>query len=74
MRTKAATPTRARWLSITELGEMLQLPVETLYKWRHRGEGPQPIRLGRHLRYDPADVTRWLETRKAESANRYGAG
>lgn len=63
-----------RLLSIGELAEMLQVPVETLYKWRHRGEGPRPIRLGRHLRFDPADVARWLEARKIASANRYGVG
>ena len=63
-----------RLLSVTELAERLQVPVETLYKWRHRGEGPRPIRLGRHLRFDPVDVDRWLEIRKAASASRYGVG
>jgi excisionase family DNA binding protein len=58
-----------RLLSVEELAEMLQVPVNTVYQWRHRGEGPRPIRLGRHLRFDPVDVARWLETRKAASVN-----
>ncbi|HEY2666902.1 MAG TPA: helix-turn-helix domain-containing protein [Actinomycetota bacterium] len=63
-----------RLLSVGELAEMLQVPVNTVYQWRHRGEGPRPIRLGRHLRFDPVDVARWLETRKAASVSRYEVG
>jgi excisionase family DNA binding protein len=62
-----------RLLTVQELGEMLGIPVKTVYRWRHRGEGPPPIRVGRFLRYDPADVSRWLDQRKAASVNRYGA-
>jgi hypothetical protein len=25
---------------ITDLSEMLGVPVHTLYRWRHKGEGP----------------------------------
>ncbi len=59
-----------RLLSVRDLSEMLQVPVGTIYHWRHRGEGPRPIRIGGHLRFDPADVARWLEIRKAASAVR----
>lgn len=59
-------------LSVPELASMLQVPVQTIYRWRHRGEGPRPIRVGRHLRFDPADVERWLEARKAASQAAYG--
>ena len=41
----------------------LAVPVGTLYQWRHRGEGPPAIRLGRHLRYDPDSVHRWALNR-----------
>jgi hypothetical protein len=30
-----------RLLTITDLSEMLGVPVDTLYGWRHRGEGRQ---------------------------------
>ncbi len=57
-----------RLLSVRDLSEMLQVPVGTIYQWRHRGAGPIPIRIGGHLRFDPVDVARWLEDRKAASA------
>jgi excisionase family DNA binding protein len=41
---------------------MLGLPIETLYGWRHRGEGPGGYRIGRHVRYRRAAVEEWLET------------
>lgn len=40
-----------RLMSIVEPSEMLGIPIETLYGWRHRGEGPVGYRVGRHLRY-----------------------
>ncbi len=52
-----------RLLTIVELSEMLGIPVDTLYGWRHRGEGPQGYRIGRHVRYRRATVEAWLEER-----------
>jgi len=52
-----------RLLTIVELSEMLGVPVDTLYGWRHRGEGPQGYRIGRHVRYRRAAVEAWLEER-----------
>ena len=66
-------PPLARLLTVDELAELLGVPVKTVYRWRHRGEGPEPIRVGRFLRFDPADVSRWLEKRKAASVGKYGA-
>jgi predicted DNA-binding transcriptional regulator AlpA len=54
-----------RLLSVGDLSGMLQVPVATIYQWRHRGEGPRPMRLGKYLRFDPADVASWIEARKA---------
>jgi predicted DNA-binding transcriptional regulator AlpA len=56
-----------RLLSVRELADLLQVPVRTLYQWKLRGDGPQPMRVGRYLRYDPADVAHWLDVRKAAS-------
>src|SRR5215207_7857644 len=47
-----------RLLTITDLSEMLGVPVDTL--WRHRGEGPAGYRIGRHVRYRRATVEGWL--------------
>jgi len=60
-------------ITVPELAGLLGVPVKTIYRWRYRGEGPQPIRVGRYLRFDPADVNRWLDARKAASVSRYGA-
>jgi excisionase family DNA binding protein len=62
-RQEEAAPVRL--LSVQEVAHLLQVPVATLYRWRFRREGPATMRIGRYLRYDPADVARWIETRKA---------
>jgi excisionase family DNA binding protein len=51
-----------RLMTITDLSEMLGVPVDTLYGWRHRGEGPEGYRIGRHVRYRRAAVEAWLDT------------
>ena len=50
-----------RLLSLPELSEMLGVPIDTLYGWRHRGEGPVGYRIGRHVRYRQSAVEAWLE-------------
>ena len=37
-------------MSLADLSVMLDIPVHTLYRWRHRGDGPVGYRVGRHLR------------------------
>ena len=48
-------------MTIDDLSEMLGIPIETLYGWRHRGEGPQGYRVGRHVHYRRSTVEAWLE-------------
>ncbi|MFG2105828.1 helix-turn-helix transcriptional regulator [Micromonospora chersina] len=43
-----------------DVSTFLGVPVSTLYQWRYRRTGPRASRVGRHLRYDPADVRAWL--------------
>ena len=40
-----------RLLSLTDLSEMLGIPVHTLYRWRYKGDGPVGYRVGRHVQY-----------------------
>lgn len=47
-------------MTLTDLSEMLGVPVATLYGWRHRGEGPPGYRVGRHVRYRRSAVEEWL--------------
>jgi predicted site-specific integrase-resolvase len=35
-----------RLMSITDLSEMLGVPIHTLYRWRHKGEARSAIGLG----------------------------
>jgi excisionase family DNA binding protein len=48
-------------LTPKEVGELLQIPVTTLYGWRYAGRGPRALRVGRHLRYRRDDVEEWLD-------------
>lgn len=52
-------PPEVLW-SVEEVSDFLQVPVNTLYQWRHKGTGPVAFRVGRFLRYDPATVRTWL--------------
>jgi excisionase family DNA binding protein len=53
------TTTEDLW-SIARTSQYLGVPVGTLYQWRHRKTGPRARKVGRHLRYDPADVRAWV--------------
>ena len=46
--------------TIDETAEYLGIPKATLYKWRYLGIGPTAGRVGRYLRYLPADVIDWF--------------
>lgn len=43
------------------------VPVKTLAKWRVIGKGPVYTKVGRHVRYDWADVRAWLKTQRADA-------
>ncbi|GAA3228477.1 hypothetical protein GCM10017691_19660 [Pseudonocardia petroleophila] len=45
---------------IPEVAHYLQIPVATLYQWRHHRYGPPGRRVGRYVRYDPDEVRRWF--------------
>jgi len=51
-----------RLMTLLEVSQLLGVPVATLYRWRHRGEGPSGYRIGRHVRYRRAAVEAWIET------------
>ena len=42
---------RDKLMSLTDVSEMLGIPVHTLYRWRYKGQGPAGYRVGRHVRY-----------------------
>jgi predicted DNA-binding transcriptional regulator AlpA len=47
--------------STQELANFLGLPVQTIYQWRKRSYGPPGRKMGRHIRYRPAEVERWID-------------
>ncbi|MGI5519336.1 helix-turn-helix transcriptional regulator [Micromonospora sp. CA-259024] len=51
--------------SVDDVAAFLRVPVETLYRWRKVKYGPPAARIGRHLRYDPAEVRAWVRSRVA---------
>ena len=55
-----------RLLSVEELADYLEVPVKTIYTWRHRNTGPKGFRVGKHLRFRWRDVQTWVAERIAE--------
>jgi len=43
-----------------EVADQLQLSPATLAFWRHADRGPRFVRVGRHIRYHPADIDSFL--------------
>lgn len=66
-----ATPhsmtTNKLW-GVKEVAEYLGVPKQTLYQWRTKGYGPSGRRVGKHVRYVPADVIAWFESLPSEVA------
>lgn len=55
--------------SRAEVAEYLHVPVMTLERWANRSTGPRYVRVGRHTRYDWADVEAWLAAQVTGGAN-----
>lgn len=53
-------PVHRLW-TVQELSDFLRIPVDTIRGWRSKNYGPPARKIGKHLRYDPADVHRWLD-------------
>jgi hypothetical protein len=56
---RRVVPLQALW-STAQLGVFLSISPRTLRSWRAAGFGPAWVRQGRFVRYDPAEVRRWL--------------
>lgn len=46
--------------STEQLAEYLGIGVQTVHALRRRGEAPRAYRVGRVLRFEPAEVVEWL--------------
>lgn len=56
----------SRALTEREVAYLLGLSVATLRAWRHRGQGPRFLRLGRAVRYLPADLETFVRASVVE--------
>ncbi|MFI9026939.1 helix-turn-helix domain-containing protein [Streptomyces sp. NPDC053560] len=53
-----------RYLTPDDIAEIFEVPKETVYQWRRKRIGPPGFRVGKHIRYDPADVHAYVTERK----------
>lgn len=53
-------PTCERLWTIDDVSAFVGVSVQTLYQWRHQGEGPPAYKMGKHLRFDPDRVRSWV--------------
>jgi excisionase family DNA binding protein len=63
---RPGTPERL-WTT-AQLAEYLGVPVKTIHQWRYMQKGPRGFRVGRHLRFRPADVRAWEDEQLEASA------
>lgn len=56
-------------LSPDEVEEIFNIPATTLEKWRSKKIGPPYHKLGKHIRYKPQDVEKWIDTKKVITTN-----
>ncbi|MEU8692115.1 helix-turn-helix domain-containing protein [Streptomyces sp. NPDC048665] len=54
-----------RYLTSDDIAEIFEVPKETVYQWRKKRLGPPGFRIGKYIRYDPADVSAYVAQRKS---------
>ncbi|WP_405912482.1 helix-turn-helix domain-containing protein [Streptomyces sp. NBC_00963] len=57
-----------RYLNPDDIAEIFGVPKETVYQWSKKHTGPPGFRIGKHLRYDPDDVSAYVRQRKTAAA------
>lgn len=59
--------TETRWLTTAEVAEVTGFAVKTLTNWRCRRKGPRFTGTRKAVRYEEAEVLRWMATREDAS-------
>jgi predicted site-specific integrase-resolvase len=70
----STNPIGKKLLKPAEAADYLSVAVKTLAKWRCEGGGPVFTKINRHIRYDLADLEKWIQNKKFESTSRYPSG
>jgi excisionase family DNA binding protein len=55
-------------LTLTEVADLLRIPVATLRYWRANGTGPHGFHVGRKVIFTRTEVLRWLTEQEGVSA------
>lgn len=55
-------PKAQKYLSVTDLADLLKLKVSTVYQFHSRGQIPGARKLGGRLLFDSAEINAWIET------------
>ena len=55
-----------RFLSLSDVADLFGIPEASLYRQRYTGDMPGSLgfKVGRHVRFDPADLERWVHGQK----------
>ena len=51
------------------IAKQLNVAVKTVQAWRHRGNGPPFVKIGRLVKYDPDTVQAWVKSRERTSTS-----
>ncbi len=54
----------ADFLTLSEVADILRVPVNTLRWWRQQGTGPAYFKIGRRLVTTVGDLKSWVEKQK----------
>ncbi|MCA0378115.1 MAG: helix-turn-helix domain-containing protein [Actinobacteria bacterium] len=49
------------FLTQREVADLLRVPVRTVEDWRLTRSGPPWVKLGRHVRYEQAELLVWVK-------------
>jgi len=55
-------------MTAEEVAAKLKVKPSVLKYWRSRGEGPVGFKVGKYVRYDAAEVDRFIDASKADAA------
>jgi hypothetical protein len=61
-------------LNERQAAHQLGLKVTTLRRWRWSGNGPDFVKIGAAVRYDPTDLQKFIESGRRSSTSDHGAG
>ena len=63
-----SSPVIAPLWGVPDVARYCGVPVQTVYRWRARDKGPAPLKIGRHLRFEPDVVVAWARQQRVGGA------